>query len=132
MKVFWLTILFLLCPATVAVAQSSSVKENKIYVIGKVVRPAEVDLESGMTLTRAIAAVGGTLPKAATISVYRRIPGTARLDVFRIKLSDLKKGKIEDRLLQPLDIIEVLPRKRNKNAGCVFSDWRIPAADFRK
>ena len=79
-----------------------------IYVTGNVVQPANLYLRENMTLSRAIAIVGG--PKNAKedkVRIYRQKPGMMKQEVVTVDFKAIKQGKKEDILLQPYDVIEV-------------------------
>lgn len=79
-----------------------------IYVTGNVVQPANIYLRENMTLSRAIAIVGG--PKNAKedkVRIYRQKPGAMKQEVVTVDYKAIKQGKKEDITLQPYDVIEV-------------------------
>ena len=79
-----------------------------IYITGNVVQPANLYLKDGMTLSRALAIVGG--PKNAKedkVRIYRQKPGAMKQEVVTVDYKAIKQGKKEDVILQPYDIIEV-------------------------
>ncbi|HLL72325.1 MAG TPA: SLBB domain-containing protein [Pyrinomonadaceae bacterium] len=79
-----------------------------IYVTGNVVQPANLYLRENMTLSRAIAIVGG--PKNAKedkVRIYRMKPGAMKQEVVTVDYKAIKQGKKEDMILQPYDVIEV-------------------------
>ncbi len=79
-----------------------------IYITGSVAQPANLYLRDKMTLTRAIAIVGG--PKNAResqVRIYRQKPGTLKPETLTIDYKAIKQGKKDDVALQPYDIIEV-------------------------
>jgi polysaccharide biosynthesis/export protein len=86
------------------------VPEAKLaYVVGNVVRPAQIPLKDPITASRAIAMAGGTLPDSKTnqVRVTRQVPGSTKQTDFLIDLVAIKKHQAEDVLLQPGDIVEV-------------------------
>lgn len=81
-----------------------------IYVTGTVIAPQPLLLRDGMTLTRAIAMVGGTISgdaKTSDVRIYRTKPGSSEQEILRVDLGAIKKQKRADVLLQPYDVIEV-------------------------
>lgn len=80
-----------------------------VYITGYVGAPQPVLLRDGMTLSMAVAMVGGVRPegKSNDIRIIRRKPGTTTLDVQRVDLSAIKKKKVPDIVLLPYDVIEV-------------------------
>lgn len=88
-----------------------TVMESKpIYITGTVVSPQPLLLRDGMTLSRAIAMVGGPISgdaKTSDVRIYRTKPGSSEPEVIRVDLAAIKKQKKPDVMLQPYDIIEV-------------------------
>jgi polysaccharide export outer membrane protein len=80
-----------------------------IYIYGAVVSPNGVYLREQMTLTRALAMVGGTRSEAklSEVAIYRSVPGSTQQEKKVYDVSAIKKNKAEDPLLQAYDIIEV-------------------------
>lgn len=91
-----------------------------VYIYGAVVSPNGVYLREQMTLTRALAMVGGTRSEAklTEVAIYRQIPGGSKQEKKIYDVSAIKKNKAEDPLLQAYDIVEV------PEAG-IFSKQRI-------
>ena len=91
-----------------------------VYIYGAVVAPNGVYLRDQLTLTRALAMVGGTRSEAklSEVAIYRTVPGSNQQDKKIYDVSAIKKNKAEDPLLQAYDIIEV------PEAG-MFSKQRI-------
>ena len=91
-----------------------------VYIYGAVVSPNGVYLREQMTLTRALAMVGGTRSEAklSEVVIYRQVPGSNQQDKKIYDVSAIKKNKAEDPVLQAYDIIEV------PEAG-IFSKQRI-------
>jgi polysaccharide export outer membrane protein len=90
-----------------------------VYITGMVVAPQPLLLRDGMTLTRAIAMVGGDIKgdaKTSDVRIYRTKPGSSEQEVVRVDLAAIKKQKKPDVLLQPYDVIEV-PRASDWSAG---------------
>jgi protein involved in polysaccharide export with SLBB domain len=117
MKFVYLIFLFLCAFVISTQAQKSTDAENKaVYVVGDVVKPSELKFEEGMTLTQAINKVGGiSLKNKRKIArIYRRIAGTKDREIIKVSFKEVEKGKAEDLVLQPYDIIEIQPRKRVK------------------
>ncbi len=82
-------------------------KAVPIYVIGAVNNPRSIFSRAGMTLTHAIATVGG-LSKGAIeqkVTVFRRENGESR--VIAADLEKIRTGTEKDVELKPFDIIEV-------------------------
>lgn len=85
-------------------------KAQPLYVTGEVQAPQGMYLkEGGMTLTEAIAKVGGVNRQAKTkeIKIYRLKTGTKEREVIAANYDLIKKGEQNDVPLQAMDIIEV-------------------------
>jgi protein involved in polysaccharide export with SLBB domain len=82
---------------------------NPVYVIGGVVSPQAINFRDGLSISRAIASVGGLSRdgKGSEIRIYRRTTKPEDKGVIVINLEDIRKQKAEDILLRPLDIIDV-------------------------
>lgn len=99
-------------------AQETSIGEKRIIVVfGEVARPLGIKFQEGITITKAIIRAGGLKNTAGKIiKIYRRTPETTVPTVVKVDLIKIIKKKSEDLLLQPFDIIEILPRKKNKKS----------------
>jgi hypothetical protein len=82
---------------------------EEAIIVGNVVRPAAVPLLEPLTLSRALAMVGGVLPNSRKekIRVTRRLAGRTSTTELLIDLKDQDKSKGVDFLLQGGDIVEV-------------------------
>lgn len=80
-----------------------------IYITGSVVSPQGLYLQNGLTLSRAIAMVGGIRKdaKSEEIKIYRQKRGTSEQELLTVNFNAIKKKQAEDILLQPYDIIDV-------------------------
>jgi len=80
-----------------------------VYIYGAVASPNGVYLREQMTLTRALAMVGGTKSEAklSEVTIYRQIPGSTKQEKKVYDVVAIKKNKQEDPLLQAYDIVEV-------------------------
>jgi len=80
-----------------------------VYVTGAVASPTGIYLRDQLTLTRALAMVGGTRKEAKLndIVIYRQQPGSTTQDIVHVDLAAIKKNQKPDVLLQPYDVIEV-------------------------
>jgi len=84
---------------------------SPIYITGNVVQPANIYLREQMTLSRALAIVGGPRnAKEDKVRIYRQKPGMMKQEVVTVDYKAIKQGKAEDVLLQPYDVIEVPER----------------------
>ena len=117
MQFFYMTFLFLCAFVGFVQAQKSTDAENKaVKVVGDVVKPSELKFKDGMTLIEAIAEAGGILRKhkGNIVNIYRLIPGKKDREKIEVNIKEVKKGKAENLILQPYDIIEIPPRNRKK------------------
>jgi polysaccharide biosynthesis/export protein len=91
-----------------------------VYITGAVASPNGVYLREQLTLTRALAMVGGTKKEAKLndVVIFRQKPGSMDQDVIHVDVAAIKKNEKPDVLLQPYDVVEV------KEAG-MFSRERI-------
>ncbi|HEY6232164.1 MAG TPA: polysaccharide biosynthesis/export family protein [Pyrinomonadaceae bacterium] len=91
-----------------------------VYITGSVVAPQGVFLRDQLTLSRALAMVGGIKKeaKASDIRIYRQKPGATDQEMIRVDYAAIKKNQKPDFFLQAFDIIEV------PEAG-MFSSGRI-------
>jgi protein involved in polysaccharide export with SLBB domain len=66
-------------------------------------------LRDNLTLSRALATVGGTRKEAkiSEITIYRQIPGSSGQEILKIDLAAIKKNQTPDVLLKPYDVIDV-------------------------
>jgi polysaccharide biosynthesis/export protein len=87
----------------------SIAKADEIYVVGNVVRPASIALNESITVTRAIAMAGGTLPdtKRSEIRIVRQAPGSTQKQELVVNLDSINRHQSEDVIMMPNDIIEV-------------------------
>lgn len=99
-------------PGDVIVVQ----KASPVYVTGEVVSPQGIYLkEGGMSLTEAIAKIGGVRREAKTkdIKIYRLKSNSKDRDVLTANFDLIKKGEQKDIMLEPYDIIEVDKSKKS-------------------
>lgn len=80
-----------------------------VYVTGGVVSPQGINFRDQLTLSRAIATVGGLTSNArgSEIHIYRRKQGPTEQDVIKADYNAIKKKKQPDVQLVAYDIIEV-------------------------
>jgi hypothetical protein len=84
---------------------------SPIYIVGNVVQPSNLYLREGMTLTRALATVGGVREaNESKLKIYRLNLGTMKQEELIVDFKAIKANKAQDVPLQPYDIIEV-PKK---------------------
>ena len=91
-----------------------------IYITGSVVSPSGVYLRDQLTLSRAIAMVGGARAEAKTseVRIYRQQAGSLEQELITVDYAAIKKNQKPDVLLMAYDVIEV------PEAGA-FSSQRI-------
>jgi polysaccharide export outer membrane protein len=91
-----------------------------VYITGSVTSPQGVYLRDQLTLSRALAMVGGVKKeaKASDIRIYRQKPGATDQELIRVDYNAIKKNQKPDFFLQAFDVIEV------PEAG-MFSSGRI-------
>ena len=91
-----------------------------IYMIGAVNAPQGIFLRDQLTLSRAIAMVGGVKKEAKIndVRVYRQKPGAQDQEIITVDYSAIKKNKQPDFFLQAYDVVEI------SEAG-FFSSGRI-------
>jgi protein involved in polysaccharide export with SLBB domain len=83
------------------------------YIVGSVVNPQPIILREPVTVTQAIAKAGGISPSAEDVKVYiyRHGPVDDDRAGIRVDLKAIRKGRAEDPLLQPYDVVEVRDRR---------------------
>jgi protein involved in polysaccharide export with SLBB domain len=91
-----------------------------VYVTGSVFAPQGIYLRDQLTLSRALAMVGGVRSEAKTseVKIYRQKPGAQDQETIVVDYASIKKNKKPDVFLQAFDVIEV------PEAG-IFSSSRI-------
>ena len=91
-----------------------------VYITGSVVAPQGIFLRDQLTLSRALAMVGGTRKEAkiTDVRIYRQKPGATDQELIRVDYAAIKKNQKPDFFLQPFDVVEV------PEAG-IFSPSRI-------
>jgi polysaccharide export outer membrane protein len=92
-------------------------KASPIYLTGEVVQQTGVYIkEGGLSLTQALAMVGGVRPRAKTkdIKIYRlKGSGPTERDVISVNLESIKEDGAKDIMLEPYDIVEVDKSKKS-------------------
>ena len=80
-----------------------------IYITGSVVAPQGIFLRDQLTLSRALAMVGGPKPEAklTDMRIFRQKPGATDQEMIRVDYAAIKKNQKPDFFLQAFDIIEV-------------------------
>jgi polysaccharide export outer membrane protein len=80
-----------------------------VYIIGSVMAPQGIFLRDQLTLSRALAMVGGVRKEAKSndVRVYRQKPGAQDQEIISVDYAAIKKNKKPDFFLQAYDVIEV-------------------------
>jgi polysaccharide export outer membrane protein len=80
-----------------------------VYVTGSVASPQGIFMRDQLTLSLAVAMVGGPKDTAKTsdVRIYRQKPGSQEQETIRVDLAAIKKNQKPDVLLQPYDVIDV-------------------------
>ncbi|HEV8370155.1 MAG TPA: polysaccharide biosynthesis/export family protein [Pyrinomonadaceae bacterium] len=80
-----------------------------VYMTGAVVSPSGIFLREHLTLSRALAMVGGTRKEAknSEIRIFRQKPGSSEQEIILVDYSAIKKNQKPDVLLMPYDVVEV-------------------------
>ncbi len=91
-----------------------------VYIIGSVIAPQGIFLRDQLTLSRALAMVGGARKEAkiSDVRVFRQKPGQTDQELIHVDYSAIKKNQKPDFFLQAFDVVEV------PEAG-LFSSTRI-------
>jgi len=91
-----------------------------VYITGAVMSPGGVYLRDQLTLSRALAMVGGVRKEAKLneVKVYRQVAGATNSEPIVVDVAAIKKNQKPDFVLQPYDIIEV-------GESSMFSSSRI-------
>lgn len=99
-------------PGDIVVVQ----KAAPIYITGEVVQRTGIRLpEGGLSLSQAIAMVGGVNREAKTkdISIYRLKANSKDREIISANYDAIKKGTQRDLMLEPYDIVEVDKSKKS-------------------
>ena len=80
-----------------------------IYITGSVVAPQAIPKKEHLTLSRALAMVGGPRKEAKTsaVKIYRTNTETGQQDTITVDYSAIRKNQAPDVILQAYDIIDV-------------------------
>ena len=99
-------------PGDVIVVQ----KASPVYITGEVTTPQGIYLkEGGMSLSEAIAKIGGVRREAKTkdIKIYRLKANSKDREIITANYDQIKKGTQKDIMLEPYDIVEVDKAKKS-------------------
>jgi polysaccharide export outer membrane protein len=82
---------------------------DQIFVVGNVIRPSAIALKEQITVTRAIAMAGGTMPdtKKDRVRIVRQTPGTVEKTEIFVDLRAIDKHQAPDVVLMAGDIVDV-------------------------
>lgn len=80
-----------------------------VYITGSVGSPSGIYLKPNLTLSLALAMVGGARKEAklSGIKIYRRKPGSSDKEIIMADYGAIRKNQQPDILLKPYDVIEV-------------------------
>ncbi|HSS22301.1 MAG TPA: polysaccharide biosynthesis/export family protein [Pyrinomonadaceae bacterium] len=89
-----------------------------VYITGSVVSPQGIYLRDQLTLSRALAMVGGVKKEAKLndVRIWRQKPGATDQELIKIDYAAIKKNQKPDFFLQAFDVIEV-PEANQFSAG---------------
>ena len=92
-----------------------------VYITGSVLSPQGVYMRDQLTLSLAIAMVGGIRKEAKSndVRIYRQKPGSKEQETIHVDLNAIKKNQKPDVLLQAYDVVEV-------GEASMFSAQRLP------
>lgn len=91
-------------------------KALPVYIMGEVPQPRGVYIkEDGLYLKEAIAKIGGISRTAKTkdIKIYRLKPNSKDREIISVNYDLINKGKQDDVMLEPYDIVEVDKSKKS-------------------
>ena len=82
---------------------------DQVYVLGNVLKPSAIPLKEPITVSRAIAMAGGTIPntKKDKVRIIRQLPGSTQKQEIAVNLSAIEKNRAEDVSLLPNDVVHV-------------------------
>ena len=82
---------------------------EQAFVVGNVLRPTAIDLKEPVTVSRAIAMAGGTMPdtRRERVRILRQAPGATEKREILVDLRAVERQQAEDVALQPDDIVDV-------------------------
>jgi polysaccharide biosynthesis/export protein len=87
----------------------SIAEADQVFIVGNVLKPSALPLKEQITVSRAIAMVGGTMPdtKSNRVRIVRQTPGTTAKTEIYVDLKAIEKRQAEDPVLQANDIVDV-------------------------
>ena len=80
-----------------------------VYITGSVIAPQGIFLRDQLTLSRALAMVGGARKEAklGDVRIYRQKPGATDQEMIKVDYAAIKKNQKPDFFLQAFDVVEV-------------------------
>ncbi len=81
-----------------------------VYIMGSVTAPGSILMRDQLTLSRALAIVGGPRKDASLseIKIYRqKVPGSTEQEIIKVDYAAIKKNQSPDVLLKAYDVIDV-------------------------
>jgi polysaccharide export outer membrane protein len=80
-----------------------------VYIMGSVNAPQGIYLRDRLTLSRALAMVGGAKKEAkvSDVRIYRQKPGASDHETIKVDYAAIKKNQKPDFFLEAFDIVEV-------------------------
>lgn len=80
-----------------------------IYITGSVIAPGSILMREDLTISRAIAMVGGPRKEAnlSEIRIHRQKPGSRAQETIKVNYAAIKKNETPDVFLQPYDVIDI-------------------------
>ncbi len=84
-------------------------ESDPVYMTGSVMSTTGIYLRDQLTLSRAIAMVGGTRKEAklTDVRIYRQKPGSSEQEIIKVDFAAIKKNQKPDFYLQAYDVVEV-------------------------
>jgi polysaccharide export outer membrane protein len=88
---------------------SMDTEAEPVYITGSVVSPQGIFLRDQLTLSRALAMVGGVRKEAKSteVRIYRQKPGAQNQEVIKVDYAAIKKNQKPDFFLEAFDVVEV-------------------------
>jgi polysaccharide biosynthesis/export protein len=82
---------------------------DPIYITGSVNSPSGVYLRDQLSLSRALAMVGGPKREAklSEVTIYRQKPGSTEQEIIKVDYAAIRKNQKPDVFLQAFDVVDV-------------------------
>ncbi|HEV2914554.1 MAG TPA: polysaccharide biosynthesis/export family protein [Pyrinomonadaceae bacterium] len=102
---------------------------EQVYVVGNVIKPSSIAIKEQLTVTRAIAMAGGTMPdtKSNRVRIIRQLPGSTTKTEIYVDLKAINSRQAEDVVLQANDIVDVPTSGGKRLLRSIFSSI-VPSA----